>query len=151
MFDNFVHIFMNHDNSCCPLKNVTKSKQSTDKMWLTDVLKNACRKKNKLYTNYVKDPNLENEQNYKHYKNKLTSILRYSERLYYRNELDKAKLDNRQTWKILNKIRCKGKSKASNIPYTIIEGNKKYYEPKAIHNALNNYLSDVCSSISSKI
>ena len=60
--DNFVDILMNHYNSCCPLKKVTKSKQGTDKMWFTDSLKHACRKKNKLYTNYVKDPTLENEQ-----------------------------------------------------------------------------------------
>ena len=72
----FVDIFMNHYNRCCPLKKVTKSKQSTDKMLFTDGLKNACRKKNKLYTNYMKDPTLENEQKDKNYKNKLISILR---------------------------------------------------------------------------
>ena len=92
-FDNFVHIFMNHYNRCCSLKQVTKSKQSADKMWFTDGLKNACGKKKKLYTNYVKDPTLKNEKKYKHYKNKLTSILRNSEKLYYGNELEKAKLD----------------------------------------------------------
>ena len=93
------------------------------------------------------DPTLENEQKHKNYKNKLTSILGNSERLYYRNELDKAKLHIRQTWKVLNKIICKGKSNESNIPDTFIESNKKYYEPKAIDNALNNYLTDVGSSI----
>ena len=72
-YDNFVDIFLNHYNRCCPLKKVTKSKQSTDKIWFTDGLKNACRKKNKLYTNYMKNPTLENV---KKYKNKLTSILR---------------------------------------------------------------------------
>ena len=59
-FDNFVDIFMNHYNRCCPLEKVTKSKQSTDKLWFTDGLKNACRKNNKLCTNNVKDSTLEN-------------------------------------------------------------------------------------------
>ena len=96
----------------------------------------------------MKDPNLENEQKHK---NKLTSILRKSERLYHRNELDKAKLDNTKRLEVLYKIICKGKSKASNIPYTLIESNKKYYEPKATANAFNNYFTDVGSSISSNI
>ena len=89
-------------------------------------------------------------KNIKNYKNKLSLILRNSERLYYRNELDKAKPDNRQTWKILNKIICRGKINAGNIPDTSIESNKKYYERKAIDNVFNNYLTDVGPSISSK-
>ena len=43
--DNFVDIFMYHYNRCCLLLKVTRSKQSTDKMWLTDGLKNACKKR----------------------------------------------------------------------------------------------------------
>ena len=93
--DDVVDIFMNHLNRCCPLKKVTRSKQSTDKMSFTDGLKNACREKIKPYTNYVRYPTLENEQKYENYKNKLTSMPRNSERLCYGNELDKAKLDNR--------------------------------------------------------
>ena len=56
-------------------------------------------------------------------------MLRNSERLCYWNELDKAKLNNRQTWKILNKVICNCKSNASYIPDTFIESNKKHYEP----------------------
>ena len=60
-FDNFVDIFMNHYNRCCPLKKVTKLKQSTDKMWFTDGLKKVCIKTKQKFTNYVKDPTLEND------------------------------------------------------------------------------------------
>ena len=58
-FDNFIHIFIDYCNHCCPLNDFTKSKQNTDKMWFIDALKNMF-KKNKLYINYVKDPTLEN-------------------------------------------------------------------------------------------
>ena len=81
--DNIVDIFMNRYIRRCPVRRVTKSKQSTDKMWFTDGLKNACRKKSKLCTNNVTDPTLENEQKYKNIKNKLTSILRISESSFY--------------------------------------------------------------------
>ena len=91
-------------------------------------------KRNKLFTNYVKDTTLVNEE--KNHKNKFTSILRNSERLYYRNELHKAKLDNKKTWKVLNNIICMGKSNPSNIPVTFIESNIKYYEPKAESNCI---------------
>ena len=98
----------------------------------------------------MKDPTLENEQKFKNYEDKLSLILRNSERLYYRNELEKAKLDNRQTWMILKKIICRGKINAGNIPDIFIESNKKYYERKAIDNVFHNYLTDVGPSISSK-
>ena len=52
---------------------------------------------------------------------------------------------------VLNKIICMGKSNASNISDTFTESNKKYYERKEIANVLNNYLTDVGSSISSNI
>ena len=78
-------------------------------------------------------------------------MLTNCERLYYINELDKAKLDNRQTWKVLDKMIYTGKSNASNIPDTFIESNKKYFEPKGIANVFNNYFTDVGFSISSNI
>ena len=52
--------------------------------------------------NYLNDSTLENEQK------KLASTLRKSERLFNENELDKAKVDNRETWKVLNNIIGKG-------------------------------------------
>ena len=61
-FDNFVDIFMNYYNRCCPLRIFTKSKPGTGKMWFTDGVINACRIKNKLYTNFVKDPALKNKK-----------------------------------------------------------------------------------------
>ena len=41
--------------------------------------KNACKKKNMLYKQFLKNRTIERETKYKKYKNKLTAIFRYSE------------------------------------------------------------------------
>ena len=69
--EKYIDIF----NESCPIVKI-KCKESIYKPWLTGGLLNAVRKKNNLYKSFIKDGKESSEQKYKHYKNKLTSILR---------------------------------------------------------------------------
>ena len=90
---------------------------NTDKSkgWFTKGLSNACKKKNALYRAYLQSKTKDDEQRYKTYKNRLTSILRRAEKDYYENLIDSAKGDIKKTWKTLNSIiRPNSQSRAGN-------------------------------------
>lgn len=55
-------------------RNIIKKTAYNDCPWLTKGLKNACKKKNALYRNFIRKRTKEAEDKYKKYKNKLTSI-----------------------------------------------------------------------------
>ena len=68
---------------------------------MTTCLKNACKKKKHVIQTIPKNRTLEREAKYKKYKNKLTAILRYSEKQHYSNILELNKMNMKETWKIL--------------------------------------------------
>ena len=82
MYDTFTAMLRNIYNTTCPV-TVTKQKlvrKIPDKPWMTNSLKQACKKKNLLYRQFLKKRSVASEERYKRYKNKLTGILRYCEK-----------------------------------------------------------------------
>ena len=82
MYDTFTANLKNIYNTTCPV-TVTKQKlvrKMPDKPWMTNSLKQACKKKNLLYRQFLKKISVASEERCKIYKNKLTGILRYCEK-----------------------------------------------------------------------
>ena len=148
-YNIFIDIFMKHYNHCCPMKEHKCKKHH--KAWITNSLKDACKKKNKLYVAFKKNHTFQNECKYKKYKNKLTNILRTCEETYYSNKLDKVKADNKETWRVLNEILNRKKRSICNQPENYNDGKHIYKIPKDIANGFNKYFADIGPSLSSKI
>ena len=69
--------------------------------------------KNRLYKkSVIRSPSLSNERKYKTYKNKLNHLIRITKRKYYDTKFESAKNDLRTTWKLLNEVINKRKSKS---------------------------------------
>ena len=73
-------------------------------MWLTELLKNAIKTKNKLYLKSLKTDTAANEIQYKKYRNKLNHILRCAERKRFQDILEKNKHNIKKTWQIFKSI-----------------------------------------------
>jgi transposase len=58
-------------NCFCPVTKISIKNREWKKGWLSNRLKNACRKKNELYKKFIINPIKENEEKYKMFKNKL--------------------------------------------------------------------------------
>ena len=101
-YAEFLSIFSEQYNICCPVKTIRAQIARRDKPWLTNGLKNACRKKNRLYKIWLHSQTPAAESRYKMYKNKLTSILRTAEKEHYSKLLPYAKGNIKDTWTILN-------------------------------------------------
>ena len=82
-----------------PLKRVMCTK-SQDVPWLTLALKNSCYIKQKMYFAAINNAALWN--NYKSYRNKLTSLLRLRKKHYYHEYINKHKNNARVMWELLN-------------------------------------------------
>ena len=114
-YEEFVSIFSKLYNTYLPVKTVRLSTTRGDKPWLTNGLRNACNKKNRLYTIFVRSITLAAEMRYKTYTNKLTTIMRVAEKTYYSKLLTDAKGNAKNTWRILNTVISK-KRNTSQLP-----------------------------------
>ena len=97
----------------CPPKLIKTKNKISSKPWITKGLRNACKKQKVLYKFFLKNRTKDNETKYKVYKNKLTSIKRHCEKIYYFGLIEKSKNDSKATWKTLNNVMNKKRSTSS--------------------------------------
>ena len=81
----------NLHNKYFPIVRIKLKTNTVFKPWITHAIKNSVKKKNNLYKIYIreKSSDLRNAkfEKYKKYKNKLTKIIRASEKQYYQKKL----------------------------------------------------------------
>ena len=97
-------IFTKIFNICCPNIRTNANCKSNHKPWLTQGLVNARKKKNNLNKVCLNCGSKEAEMKYKVYKNKLITILRFSEKQYYGSKLVEYVNNLKRTWQLLNEI-----------------------------------------------
>ena len=65
---------------------------------------NSINKKNQLHKKSLQSKTLNSKLKYMNYKNKLMTVIRNSEKLYYKNKFDNLNGNIRGTWQLINKI-----------------------------------------------
>jgi len=93
------------------------------KLWITNGILNACKKKHLLYKEFSKKRTKESENKYKIYKNELTRIMRNSKKTYYSKLLEENRNKIRNTWKVLNEIIKNKKDKTGDTKYFLTKNN----------------------------
>lgn len=149
-YDEFVSIFTALYDRHCPLRPQKKHKYE-EKPWMTRGLENACKKKNILYKQFLKDRIKEKENKYKKYKNKLTNIMRHCKKEYYNQLLEQNKSNTQGTWNVLNSIIKKGVKKSDFPNYFTTNENVDISTPKEIVNEFNDYFINVGSNLANEI
>jgi len=81
-YNIFLRLFTTLYDKNCPIIQYSRKRKYTDKPWITKGLQNACKKKNTLYREFIKQRTIEAENKYKKYKNKLNNILRVCRKEY---------------------------------------------------------------------
>ena len=85
---------------------------------------------------------------YKSYRNKLTSVLRKSEKDYYVQKLDSVKGNLAKTWKVLNAITSRHTQ--SSVVDEIVYNNSIIKDPKQIANKFNDFFVNVGPTLAKK-
>ena len=150
MYNSFTEKITELYHSNCPIVYEKVKRKRPDKPWMTNGLKNACRKKNLLYKEFLKTRTNVSEEKYKKYKNKLTAILRRCEKQYFTELLEINKGNMKETWKILNGLINK-KTKGKQISMEFNGDDSKITGDNAIANGFNNFFVNIGPSLAKRI
>ena len=146
---NFIETFSKLYNLHCPVKK-SHAKGISKKPWITNGLKNACRKKNDLYRSFLRERTQTSEYRYKTYKNKLTSILRLAEKAYYSKMLLEKRGNIKETWAILNTVLCKQRQSV-NYPTHLMQNDVHISSKQNMANEFNTFFTNVGPNLANDI
>ena len=146
---NVIETFSKLYNLHCPVKKA-HAKGIYKKPWITNGLKNACRRKNGLYRSFLRERTHTSEYRYKTYKNKLTSILRLAEKAYYSKMLLEKRGNIKETWAILNTVLGKQR-KSVNYPTHLMQRDIHITSKENMANEFNTFFTNVGPNLANDI
>ena len=130
-------------------EKVRKLGYKNKKPWLTEGLKTAIKKKNKLYIKSVKEFSPQSLSDYKVYKSHLNRLLKLAERQHYHNLFFENKTKTRNMWCILKEVINKKKSQIKPVNFKI--NNRDTSDKKTIANGFNNFFVNVGNKLAKDI
>ena len=134
-----------------PLRKQKNGKGKSNKPWITPGIMNACKKKNKLYVQFLKHRTVQAENKYKTYKNKLTTILRHAEKKYYNQLIEENNLDMKQKWGVLNKMLNRNKQSLP-LPDSFKGLNNSFIcDEQEIANGFNDFFTNIGPNLAGTI
>ena len=110
----------------------------------------SVRKKNLLYKRFLAKPTSYRENLYKCYNNKLTHFLRVAKCLYYNKKLYEYKANAKSTWKLLNDLINKKKSKCKS-PSFFKANEEEIFNPTHIANRFCEYFTNIRPDLAKSI
>lgn len=150
-FEAFLKTFNSLYDKHCPLVYKVKNNTFSEKPWITKGIQKSCKKKNKLYRDFLNGRTKEAESAYKTYKTRLTSVMRLSKKNYFSAALEKNKHNIKNTWSVLNKL-IKRVNPTSAIPTQFFTKDKVIINnTKEIANHFNNYFINIGPNLANEI
>ena len=134
-----------------PCINKTINVNENHRPWITRGIKKSITKKNRLYKNYIKYRTEKSHSVYKAYRNKLTTVLRKSEKNYYLQKLENCKNNLAKTWKIMNSITSRTRSKHSIDEIFCTNTNSVITDPNLIANKFNYFFANIGYNLAKNI
>ena len=127
-----------------------QKKYYNNKPWLTPILKESIKVKNKLYVNRFKGNNpVEQIDYYKRYRNRLNHILRAAERKHYHDLIIQHKSNVKKTWSVIKNVINKNKSRP--ICDKFKHNGEIINDRKDIADHFNNFFVNVGTNLANKI
>ena len=139
-FLKFQNKFQMMFESCFPLKDI-KIKYDNRAPYLTRGLKQSIKNKHVLWEKFEKNPTIENKNIYLQFRNKLTGLLRKTERLYLEGQLDLYQYDMGKAWKVLRSVLNQNENNKN--PSTFVVDGETINDPATISNKFNNYFVEI--------
>ena len=107
----------------------------------------ALKSKQKQFLNSSKP---QQEARYKLYKNKLNYLIRIAKRNYYDSKFIMATNNLKETWKLINEVINKRKSKLS-LPQSFNSNGRSITDPTDIANEFCNYFTNIGPNLANRI
>ena len=123
-----------------------KHRAKFKKPWMTSGILKSCKKKQKLHTRFIKNPNQQTKKAFTEYRNKFKTIRLIAERNYYTTEFYKHHNDIKATWKLLRAAMQIEDKKVNQITLKI--NGLLVEDPETIANNFNNYFVTIAAELS---
>ena len=124
------------------------------KPWIMQGLQNSIKKKSNIYSRFVKCKNKILKElhpnNYKSYRNLLSTLLKRDKEKYFTNFFNKNIKDIKKTWKGIKTL-VSMKQKNNDTPSLTTKDKKYINDPVSIANTFNNFFTSVAEIVHSKI
>ena len=146
-YETFLHKLNFYYNKNIPLVKI-KTRKNAKQPWITKGIMRSILTRNKLYKKALISQCPSKFVKYKKYRNKLTSIIRLSRKLYYSKKLETNKDNANALWRTVNDLI--GKKKVDDTSSFFVDGNE-INDPITISNTFNAYFTDIGSKLSSEI
>ena len=145
-YDIFLNKFNDLYDQSFPIKKRKIRKTRARKPWISKGLIKSITVKNKLYKKFLKERNSPTEQKFKSYRNKLNHLLKIAKKRYFAMKLESAKSDLKHTWRILNDLIRKPKSKTI-YPELFHFNDTETADPQIIANTFNKYFANIGANL----
>ena len=146
VFSSFDKTFTELYDKHFPIKSKTLNHKDEKSPWITDILINRMKIRDKLYkAAFKKRISLDT---YRSFRNKLTDQIRKAKANYYENEFKKNSANLRKTWSIINEI-LKPKKTNQTINLTEENGNKVCNENVSVK--FVDYFTNIAENLTSQL
>ena len=150
-FESFHDCFIQSLNDHAPYRTITR-KESKLKLipWLTNGILKSIQVKNSIYKNFIrtKDPFIYTR--YKHYRDKLTKLIRLSKKNYYKSNFLKVKHNSKKVWIGIKKIINKQKQ-SCNQGIMLYENKVSTTDQKSVSNKFFNFFTNIVADLVKKL
>lgn len=149
-YNCFIESYGSLYKKCFQKKIIKNDHHAQRKPWLSSGLLKSIRTKNKLYNKYVKNPSPITHSVDKKYRNKLNRLLKSTKKEYYHRKFTEATCNIKQTWKLINEVLNRKKSKTPG-PNKILICNETTQNKDEICDEFNEFFVNIGPSLESKI
>ena len=147
-YDSFIHKLLFYYNKYNPLIPNTTRKNERKMHWITKGILHSIHPRKRPYKIFLRHPTVLNKENYKIYRNLLTTLIRLSHKLYYSKKLDSNNGNLSKVWQTISELI---QSKKKCYPDTLIKNGKEIKDPKEISNMFNEYFTNIGPKLASTV
>ena len=146
-YDNFIQKLISHYNEHIPLIKSNNRKNNNKMPWITKGILCSIHTRNRLYKTSLRHPTFLNKDRYKKIRNKLTTLIRLSRKLYYSNKLANNNNLNK-VWQTINELI---KNSKKSYPDTMNTNGVESNDPIEISNMFNEYFTNIGPKLASTV
>ena len=147
-YEKFINKLIFYYEKNIPLVRQKPSKKIKNP-WITKGIMTSILTRNRLYKDALHEPKCKAKHDkYKKFRNKLTSLIRLSRKMYYSKKIESNKSNNNSLWQIVKDLIG---TKKKNTSETFINEGVEINDPEQISNLFNTYFVDIGPKLASKI
>ena len=112
--------------------------------WITKGIKKSCKKKQGLYSKFLKKRNeKKKKKEYQDYKKLFESIKKLSKKLFFSKLILKYKSNIKKTWQVIKEAIGKEKYEKQNVPKKVLVNKISITETESIAESFNKYFTQI--------